>query len=127
MDQKTEIVVAMCQEIARCEDIISLDWESISLVVDVEDGSTANRGFAYLNNGDIVPFSVRSEKFYNYCYELPEAMQVIGKDAWTECLVQIRRADGEIKMDFNYDQTPRWAIGPRTLARMREELRPVFD
>lgn len=127
MDRKTELVVLICREIAGCSDLEPIDWDTVSLVIEVEEEAVSNKGFAYLADAGIKPFSVRSRQFYDYCRELPAVMQVVGEEPWKECLVQIRRADGEIKIDFNYDQAPRWAITPRTLVRMREELRPVFD
>lgn len=126
MDRKTELVVLICQKIAGCTDLEPIDWDTASLVIEVDEEEVSNKGFAYLGDAGVKPFSVRSRPFYDYCRELPTVMQTVGEKSWRECLVQIRRADGAIKIDFNYDQA-RWAITPRTLVRMREELRPVFD
>lgn len=125
MDRKTELVIEICKQIPSSRRLADVDWESASLVIEVADGRRSNRGFAYLAGAAVKPIAVMG--IGDLADELRTVMQVPGEEPWREMLVQIRRADGRIKADFHYGDQPRWPIGPATLDRMKEELRPVFD
>ncbi len=127
MDRKTELVTSICKEIARGEDINRFDWESVSIVIKISPGHVSNKGYLYDSNGQAVSTYAESKKIFRLAMELQTVTHVPGEDPWQEMLVQIRRLDGRIKVDFHYGPDRRWAILPSNLEAMMEELRPAFD
>ncbi|MFD4432635.1 hypothetical protein [Nocardia sp. NPDC058497] len=50
--------------------------------------------------------------------DLREVMRQPGKPAWPACLIQLKRSDIALNIDFEYDKINRW------FAAMPDELRP---
>lgn len=126
MDRRDELIQLIGEEIYNSEKVSQRDWESLSLVFDLSSSSVSNSGFLY-QNGSIVPISVRSFRLAEYVQELHEVTEVDGKERWKQCLVQIRKKDGAIKLDFEYNDADRWSITPANRLEMRESLRPNFE
>lgn len=57
--------------------------------------------------------------------ELREATRAEGKDPWSVCVIQLRRAGGRLHAEFVYEDAERWAITPATLAEVAERARPA--
>lgn len=126
MDRKTELVTLICREIAAEDDLNSFDWKSVAIVLEAAKGRMSNAGYLYTQD-KVVPTSADSSALVGYAKELRTLMQVPGEEPWREMLVQIRRADGRVRVDFHYGDEPRWPIGPATMERMKSELRPDFE
>lgn len=56
--------------------------------------------------------------------ELREATRADGEEAWTVCVIQLRRAGGKLHAEFVYEDAERWEITPATLADVAERARP---
>ena len=126
MTKRSDLVSEICSEIMDTEDLQDVDWQAVTIVYDVGEGVVENSGFAYLDE-EIVPFSVPSVTASDYVEVLQEEIKLPDKGPFIQMLIQIRRADGKIRAEFEYEDRSRWRIGPSNYIEMREALRPNFE
>lgn len=125
MTDAEELVGLVCDAIRASDKLVGLDWESISIVFDLGVGSVSNSGFAYLTD-KVIPVAATGSLVGDYVRALRDALKQPDQPGFAEMLVQIRRRDGCLHVDFEYDNPKRWRIGPANFVQMREALRPVF-
>lgn len=115
--------------VLQCKKVIENEWESLTLIYDIGEGHTANSGFLY-NNEKVRPFSAEIESqpllLDKKITELSEEIFNKTKGKLKQLLIQIEKATGKIKIDFEFDNSERWKITPPKLKEMRELLRPHF-
>ena len=89
------------------------DWESISLVVQLDDKQVIN-GFIYHLEGHVSPSTPDKAEMLTAAKELQRVMTVDGK-TWKAVLVQITLPEFEIKVSFDYDNATKWPMTPEAL------------
>lgn len=100
------------------------DWAGLSVVVIAQGGSTSISGYAYPESGAAKAVSPRGFTLHKRFRTLRDEMtKASGKD-WATCLVQIRRPQMSVTIQFDYDDAMRWKVTPANLATMVERLRP---
>ena len=99
------------------------DWESLSIVGSFRDGERSQYGYVYTSDGDWegrtggIP-TLKLMKRLN-----DEMAEATGK-RWYRCLVQIKRADMDMNIQFEYDDPDRWSVSPATVERDALALKP---
>jgi hypothetical protein len=119
---------ALVHEIAglvvQSETRVSGDWDSIAVVAIVDNASVQVSSYRYDAQGQAEPgnpgdFSVnRKFRDLNTIMRQPTSRQ------WKSALMQIRRATGEVTVDFEYDDASRWKVTPLNVSTMPNQLRP---
>jgi len=116
--------------ILHCEDVQENEWESLSVVFDLGDNHTSNSGFLYTAD-KIKPMtaSITGEVMtvVNKIREFQSAVEQKYGKKFKQLLVQMEKESGRIKIDFEFDDSKRWNMGPSNYIKMREALRPEFD
>lgn len=100
-------------------------WAALALVATFGGGTESMFGYVYYDDGS---WAARTPKGFDVLTgigALRAAMTEPGGPAWKTCLLQITRADMRLDIDFEYDDEERWKVGPDSLERMVESLRPA--
>ncbi len=126
MTKRDDLIALICGEIMNSSRLRNIDWKMVTIVFDIGVGSVANSGFAYLEE-KVVAVSASGSAVGDYVRVLRDELKLPDKGPFVQMLVQIRRSDGKIRADFEYEDRSRWRISPANLAGMREALRPKFD
>ncbi|CAM3845021.1 hypothetical protein [Pseudoalteromonas maricaloris] len=130
MNIDDKYITEIGQLLLRCEDMLENEWESVSIVYDINEGHTSNSGFLYMRDG-ILPTcaSIDGEPllFRDKILGLREKIQDETGYGFIQLLIQMEKATGRIKIDFEFDDPNRWAIKPAKIKEMREILRPDFS
>ena len=100
------------------------NWDALA-VVSTLDGSSQLSGYAYDRAGTATPAAITNFGLFDKFKELREATREgeAGR-LWKSALVQIRRADMKVMVDFEYDDPMRWEVTPGNFTTLPEELRP---
>ena len=126
MARRDELIELIGNEIVNSRRLESLDWRTAVIVFDIGEGVVSNSGFAYLDER-IVPIVASGAIVDDYVRELRDEIKLSDKAPFIQMLVQLRRSDGKMRVDFEYDDPSRWSIRPSKLVEMREALRPQFE
>jgi hypothetical protein len=105
------------------------DWAGYALVVRYADGAIARRlsGFRYDAEGAAAAATPRDPGIGAAFDALREATRLPGREPWQACVLRIRRADGHVGLEFEYDAPERWDITPETMADVVARARPGQD
>jgi hypothetical protein len=106
-------------------DLSDREWSHLAIVGQVRHLSIKANGFAYHDDGEVVPTSPSNSRFPLIFKELSETMREAGKDPWKACLIRIDRSSEAVSIDFEYDHPEKWLIVPSTVKQMAEALRPA--
>jgi hypothetical protein len=98
-------------------------WASIALVTMIDGPVQRFHGFWYDAAGEATPGFPRNRDLLDKFREL-QAVARNGERTWKTALVQIRRDDMQITVDYEYEDPQRWKVTPLNLEAMREALRP---
>jgi len=120
------LIGLICGEVVKSRNLVGLDWQAVTIVFDIGAGSVSNSGFAYLAD-DIIPVVSTGGTVGDYVRALRDEIKLADQRPFIQMLVQIRRSDGKIRADFEYEDSSRWGIDPTNLPQMRERLRPTFS
>lgn len=127
MDRKDELLGKLCLAIIKHSAVSSADWFGVSVVIRGGDGMIANNGYVYFNDNQIKVFSISDDSFSDDADAFRKETQVYGEGAWTQCLIQIRKSDGKVKVLFDYESPGKWSVSPKNVRTLPKELRPDFD
>jgi len=94
------------------------DWQSLSLVVQLDDTPVIN-GFIYALDGTPSSSTLDKAEMLKTATELQKVMTVDGV-SWKALMVQITLPEFEIKVAFEYETAAKWPIDA-------EALRPVVQ
>lgn len=100
------------------------DWQRLALVVRFEDGIRRAYGFYYGADDDGEPLSIGDFAIADKVGELREVMREADGKLWHACLMQLLRATNRFVVTFEYDDGERWHVTPRTLAAVKQAIRP---
>ena len=104
-------------------------WDSLAVVGSFKDGERRQYGYVYLDNGKFknnswearIPGGFATLKLMKRLND--EMAEATGK-RWHRCLVQIKRADMDMNIQFEYDDPDRWSVSPATVERDALALKP---
>lgn len=123
-DQATALVHEIGSLIVNSERYRNLPWDSLAVTAIVEGGSVQIAGFAYEDGTAPVPATPGSGALARKFKELCAAMQKPDGEKWVAALVQIRRKDQKIHMDFEYTNPARWKVTPQSIDTIAASLKP---
>lgn len=81
-------------------------------------------GYVYFDDGSWVARKPKGFDVLDKVTVLRSTMTEDGKPAWKSCLIQIKRSEMDMAVDFEYEDADRWRIDPGNLEQMVETLRP---
>jgi hypothetical protein len=116
--------------VLQSEDLITTDWDSVSIVFDAGEGHVANSGFIYKDEKIIPAIADIEDKpliLRDKILEIREAIFNSSGYKFSQLLVQVEKKTCRIKIDFEFDKPNRWTILPAKLKEIGEVLRPKFD
>ncbi|MGQ4615161.1 hypothetical protein [Nocardia sp. R7R-8] len=126
-DPSFDIQAANDISMSVCEIIIrsyrEVEWDSLALVANL-DGAASMYGYTYTDNGEFSANVPAGVGFLEKMKEFREATGVRGENDWKACLIQIKRADMSLNVEYEYDDADRWRVTPDNYAQRIEELRP---
>ncbi|QLY32853.1 immunity protein YezG family protein [Nocardia huaxiensis] len=83
-------------------------WEALSVVVRINDHAIWMNGYGYSDTGRWEARTPRSDDLKDKIRRLRAVMQKPGETAWQSCLIQLKRSDMALQIDFEYDDVDRW-------------------
>jgi hypothetical protein len=99
------------------------DWISVSVVGIVIKGSVDMTGLTYDSKGEATPGTPGID-FIELLENFQAATKVDDKPVWKSVLIQIKKPDLEIKVQFEYENALRWKISPGNIDKMKIALMP---
>jgi hypothetical protein len=123
-DINNAAIMHIASMIISDDEYASYDWNGISVVGIVNNGMVDVSGFNYDDAGKIVPSIPQNDDFMDELEEFQKLTQVPGENPWKAVLIQIKRADMSVHVQFEYDNASRWKVTAANLESMKEELRP---
>ena len=126
MTSQDKLITRISRLVMRTNNLIKINWKSVSIVFDVDDSVVSSSGFAY-REGKTIPITAAEADLNQALRDLRCKLQISGQKPFTQILIQLRRKDGRFHIDFDYGKPGRWTIRPEHFATMRESLRPVFS
>jgi hypothetical protein len=126
MDQKQadELVHEIAGMVVQSETRESGDWDGIALVAIVDNASVQVSSYRYNAQGEAEPGNPGDFSVNRKFRDLNTIMRQPTGRHWKSALLQIRRATGEVTIDFEYDNASRWKVTPLNLSTMPNQLRP---
>jgi hypothetical protein len=100
------------------------EWKALSVVGVVVLGSVDITGFTYDNTGEATPGTPSDDNFIDLLKNFQAATKVDDKPVWKSVLIQIKKPDLEIKVQFEYENALRWKISPGNIDKMKIALMP---
>lgn len=103
------------------------DLDGYALIADYTDGARRLSGFGYREGRAPVAATPKNETdtIGARLDELRGATQLEGKAPWKVCVIQLRRAGGQLHAEFVYEDAVQWRVTPETREAVAERARPV--
>lgn len=98
-------------------------WDSLSLVFRLDDGLSMF-GYTYTDDGKWQAGVPKNSDVLYTARNLQTATTKPGEQPWKSCLIQIKRPDLTLHIDFEYNDEDRWKIIPGDHVRCIEAIRP---
>jgi hypothetical protein len=99
------------------------EWMALSVVGVVIGGSVNMTGFTYDSKGEATPGTPGID-FIELLENFQAATKVDDKPVWKSVLIQIKKPDLEIKVQFEYENALRWKVTPGNIDKMKIALMP---
>ena len=116
-----DILMSICELIIRS--YREMVWDALALVVDLDEVASMH-GYTYIDNGGWSANVPAGVGFLEKMKEFRSATGTPGENEWKACLIQIKRADMSLNVEYEYDDADRWCITPDNYEQRIEELRP---
>lgn len=102
-----------------------VEWASIALVIELDDGHSSMTGYIYDEDGAATPETPdEPDPIIEAAKALRDEMTKSAGEAWKGALVQISNPEEPgINIEFDYDGD-KWKITPSNIATMTKALRP---
>ena len=119
-----ELIADLGRSIVADSEMNSVPWDSFALII--REAGTSGSGYRYFGEDGweaIAPYDLDVRRKFR---ELHAAMSAEGAD-WLVMLVRMRRGDGQLTLDFEYEDRSRWKLNPQGIAGIRDfamSLRP---
>ncbi len=130
MTDPSRLVREVAQLLLDDARLAALDWAALSIVMRPDDGGPASiLGYAYADDGEFTATVPDDPQVFDAGRRLREAMAAQNPTgrAWGAMLVQLRRSDLKLRVEFEYDDAARWDVTPANWDSRPQELRPLFD
>ncbi|MGQ4600449.1 hypothetical protein [Nocardia sp. R6R-6] len=124
VEAATEILMSIGELILGNSAYQDTEWDALSLVVSMSEGSKSTFGYTYTDDGGWHPRRPSGGDVLNRIEEFRSATSVPGKEDWKAILIQIKKNDMSFNVDYKYDDADRWRITPANYEQRIEELRP---
>ncbi|MCC3316793.1 hypothetical protein [Nocardia africana] len=122
-DAASDALSAMAEAIVQgCVDE-ELEWDALTVVVNLHRQQSMF-GYRYADDGNWSPDVRLSMQVLDRAIDLRTTMTTPDGKGWKVCLIQIRRSDMSVQVEFEYKNAKRWRVTPVNLESMVEELRP---
>jgi len=106
--QVDNLIHEIGQLVLADEETRTVEWNSISVVFEIDDHSNGLEGWRYCGR-DFAPFApLKFDAMYR-AEDLRTAMRDVNGRAWQACLMQLVRPGPTITLDFAYDDNP-WRL-----------------
>jgi len=99
------------------------DWQAIALVIELGPRRRMY-GYVYARDGDCEAETPDSFEPLFKAAELRDRMRKDTKADWSSCLVTLTRPGPQVRIEFDYDGSGKWAVTPGNAEVMAEALRP---
>lgn len=131
MQELNHFIPELGELILQSKRVLEYDnWNCLTVVYDVTDGSMSNSGFIYIED-KIIPISTKIESdsraIINKIREFRAALAEKTGKKFKQLLVQMENETGRIRVEFDFDKGNTWRFIPSRLKEIKEELRPKFD
>jgi hypothetical protein len=124
MTQSEDLIIAIGQALMRTARATGEPWDYAGWMFETRDGRSSS--------GTVFQFSGRRQLTLEFSFDdqdlildsfmaLREATHVPGDAHWIKCLA-VLRADGEMKLLFEFNDWSRWSITPANVDRSLEIL-----
>ena len=112
-----ELIADLGRSIVADSEMSSVPWDSFALIT--REGGTSQSGYRYFGEDGweaIVPYDLDVEdKFVS----LHRTMADAGAN-WLVMLARMRREEGHLILDFEYEDRSRWKLNPQGVAGIRD-------
>lgn len=124
MDQEraNELLAELGSLIVGSQDVAGEDWSSLAVVA-IRDGGWSVSGLLYVDGDDDATPFLPDEEFDDLVRDFYDATLVEDKPGWLSCLIQVKRADMQMRIAFEYDDADRWAMTPYNRTALIAALR----
>lgn len=122
---KDEALKDLCRALVSDPEVVALpDWQKVVMVGIVEDGSARMHGYCFNDTGDWEAAAPRRRGTLDLLRNLQAAVQESDPErrAWVSCQLRFS-SDGQVGIDFEYDDAARWAVTPANRTARVEEFR----
>lgn len=104
-------------------------WTSVAMVFDIDQKGrpSGSYGYAFVNDGPPIATSVDPFEFEDAFLDYLKSVYTDDQLPPVKLLIQFDSISGRYEVTFEDNNHDRWAVTPRTLKTIREELRPKFD
>lgn len=104
-----------------------VDWESFSMIIDVDEGVFSAHGYTYSPDDTITAVAVRASTVRSAADDYFASHYAPGDTLPVQTLVQFERASGRYDITFEDTDRDRWKMSPANVRTFRQGLRPQFD
>jgi hypothetical protein len=111
---KDEALKDLCRALVADPEVTALpDWQKVVMVGIVEGDSARMHGYCFDAGGDWEAAAPRQRGTLELLRALRSSMQESdpAARAWVSCLLRFS-SDGQVGVDFEYDDASRWAVSP---------------
>jgi hypothetical protein len=123
---RNDLIVRLARVVAQDAGLMLNGWAHLVLISVVESGAVDVSGFCYTEDGRAVPVSPTDFALFDAIDALRQAMaEADDGRAWLAALFRIRRADGKLSAEFEYEQAARWAVTPANVQARAREFQPA--
>jgi len=122
--QADETLMRIGSLIVQDERYADREWDGIAVVALVDDDSVDMTGFVYDAAGKAAPGTPRNADLMDEFEDFRRATMIAGKAPWRAVLVQIRKADMNVKVQFEYGDPKKWKVTPGNMEVLKAEFRP---
>lgn len=124
MGIQEDLIAAIGQALMRNANASPSDWDYAGYMFETKDGVSSGGTKFIFHNGQRLPLDLeRTDRstITDSFKRLREVTRVDGDDYWIKCIA-VLRADGDMKMLFEFDDWKRWKISPANVDRAYEML-----
>lgn len=123
-ERADELLAELGSIIIGSKRLANEDWSSLAVVV-ICDGGWSVSGLHYNEDDEEPTPFLPDEEFDDLIPDFYDATLVADLPGWLSCLFQIKRADMQIRILFEYEDATRWKIIPSNRKALAAALRPV--
>lgn len=124
---RDEALKDLCRALITDDEVVGQpDWRKVVMVGVVQGDNARMHGYCFDAAGDWEAAAPRQRGTLDLLRRFRSAMAEADPQqrAWVSCLIRFD-PDGQVGLDFEYDDPARWAVTPGNQARRVEEFRAM--